>query len=183
MLIEERVRPLRRVEYDRMVDAGLFEGERVELIRGRVVEMAAQRAPHAATIERTNRALVLAVGDRASVRPQLPFVAADESEPEPDFALVPLADHSGAHPDRAYLLIEVSVSSLAWGRGVKVALYGESAVPEYWIIDVLGLRALVYRAPRDGVYTEMTEVGSDGILEVETLPGVAVRLAEVLPAR
>lgn len=125
---------------------------------------------------------MLAVGDRAVVRPQLPFVAADESEPEPDFALVPVADHSEDHPAQAYLLIEVSASSLAWELGVKVALYGESAVPEYWIIDVTGRRALGYRNPRRGVYQEMIEVDEDGLLEVEALPGVAVRLAEVLPA-
>jgi len=35
----ERVRPLRRREYERMVAAMLFEGERVELIEGVIVEM------------------------------------------------------------------------------------------------------------------------------------------------
>lgn len=34
---------------------------------------------------------------------------------------------------------------------MKVPLYGESAVPEYWIIDVAGRRALVHRHPEDGV--------------------------------
>ena len=30
----ERLRPLKRVEYDRLVALGMFEGNRVELIRG-----------------------------------------------------------------------------------------------------------------------------------------------------
>ncbi len=180
-LIEQRTRPLRRAEYDRMVEIGIFEGQRVELIRGRVVEMAPQYAPHASVIALVNEVLVPQVRGRARVRPQLPFVAVDESEPEPDLALVAIADHSREHPSQAFLLIEVSASSLAWDRAVKVPLYGESGVPEYWIVDVDGRRALVHRRPESGLYRDVSEVGADGVLEVEALPGVVVRLAEVLP--
>jgi len=181
-MIEQRTRPLRRAEYDRMVEVGLFEGQRVELVRGRVVEMGPQYAPHASVVELLNEILVPQVRGRARVRPQLPFLAAGDSEPEPDLALVAVADHSAHDPGAAYLLIEVSVSSLSWDLAVKVPLYAESAVPEYWIVDVEGRRALVHRRPEGGVYRDVVEVGENGVLEVEGLPGVAVRLAEVLPA-
>lgn len=180
-LLEERTRPLRRAEYDRMVEQGLFVGERVELLRGRIVEMPPQHAPHASAIELLTEVLAPQVLGRARIRVQLPFVAVDESEPEPDIALVPVADHSQEHPGEAYLLIEVATSSLAIDRAVKAPLYGESAVPEYWIFDTQGRRALVHRRPEEGVYREVTEVGPDGVLEVAALPGVVVRVADVLP--
>lgn len=125
-LIDEHVRPLRRAEYDRMVRMGLFEGERVELLRGRVVRMAPQYAPHAGAIELLTEILVLQVQGRARVRPQLPFIAVAELEPEPDIAVVALADHTREHPSEAYLLIEVSASSLAIDRAVKAPLYGHA---------------------------------------------------------
>lgn len=180
-LIDQRVRPLLRAEYDRMVQMGLFEGERVELLRGRVVRMSPQYAPHAGAVELLNEILVLQVQGRARVRPQLPFVAVAESEPEPDIAVVALADHTLEHPSVAFLLIEVSASSLAIDRAVKAPLYGESAVPEYWLFDVDHRRVLVHRDPVGGVYRDVTEHGPDAVLEVRALPGVTVRVAEVLP--
>jgi len=38
----ERPRPLRRTEYDRLVEAGVFADERVELLRGVLVTMSPQ---------------------------------------------------------------------------------------------------------------------------------------------
>jgi len=78
-----------RAEYDRLVAQGLFEDERVELIRGIVVKMARSGPPHADPIDVLTRHFVRVLADRATVRVQLPFVASDDSEPEPDLALVP----------------------------------------------------------------------------------------------
>jgi hypothetical protein len=55
------IRPLRRVEYDRMVELGMFQDERIELLRGVLVPMSPIGPPHSATIDRLNRLLVLAM--------------------------------------------------------------------------------------------------------------------------
>ena len=98
-ILDDQVRPLRRREYERLVELGAFEGERVELLYGRIVEMAPRGPDHAGAIQALTRLLVSRLTDRADVRVQLPFVAPDDSEPEPDIAVVP-----SGHPDQAFLL-------------------------------------------------------------------------------
>ena len=46
------VRPLKRAEYDQLIEAGAFTDERLELIRGVIVTMSPTYPPHAATIRR-----------------------------------------------------------------------------------------------------------------------------------
>jgi len=66
-----------------MVGQGFFEDEKVELLEGLIVEMSPRGIRHAAAIQRLNQLLVLSLAPRAGVRPQLPFVASEISEPEP----------------------------------------------------------------------------------------------------
>lgn len=42
----EKIRPLRRVEYDKLVALGVFEGEHIELIDGALLQMSAIGPPH-----------------------------------------------------------------------------------------------------------------------------------------
>ena len=49
-LAEPTTRKWTRDEYYQMADLGLFQGQRVELIEGDIVEMAPQRNLHAVTI-------------------------------------------------------------------------------------------------------------------------------------
>ena len=103
--VEMEGAPLRRftrAEYDRLVELGLFTDEKVELLHGLLVEMSPQDVPHSYTIEQLTRLLIVALGSRARIRVQLPFVASDDSEPEPDVAVVPFDDDSRlSHPSRA----------------------------------------------------------------------------------
>lgn len=55
-----------------MVDQGLFVDERIELLKGAIVETRPQGAPHAATVQRLTTRLVVALAGRAEVRIQLP---------------------------------------------------------------------------------------------------------------
>ena len=84
------VRRLRRAEYECLVDAGVFEREHLELVRGVIVRMSPQGAPHSGSIEVLTPILVRALGDRARVRVQLPLIGPDDSVPEPDVAVVPV---------------------------------------------------------------------------------------------
>ena len=97
-------RRLSRAEYDRMAELGFFRNERVELIRGMVVKMTPIGPPHASVVDRLNRLFVRALGERALVRIQQPLIAFDESEPEPDVAVVPGSprDYVAAHPSRGH---------------------------------------------------------------------------------
>src|SRR3990172_3159136 len=69
----DRVRPLRRVEYDRLVALGFFADERLELLRGVLVAMSPQGALHAEVVRRLGRLFTKALDDRAMVRVQSPL--------------------------------------------------------------------------------------------------------------
>jgi Uma2 family endonuclease len=177
----EKVRPLRRTEYDRLVLLGMLRGENVELLYGRLVRMSPQGEPQVFSVTRLNKLLVRALGDRAEVRVQAPFGASDVSEPEPDLAIVAPGDYLQEHPSRTFLLIEVADSSLQDDRRIKGPLYAAAAVPEYWIVDVVVGVVEVHRDPRADGYASVTRHGRDAVLTVPGLEDVVVRVSDIVP--
>jgi Uma2 family endonuclease len=118
-----RPRPLRRREYDKLVELGFFDDEAVELLYGFVVPMSPKGAPHDASIQWLTERLVPALAGRASVRIQSALIAG-ESEPEPDVAVVPPAAYRDRHPSEAWLIIEVAEPFLEKDRGAKAHRLG-----------------------------------------------------------
>lgn len=178
ILAEER-RPLKRVEYDRLVTLGVFEDERIELLYGVLVTMSPKTPAHTSPISQLNRLLVRALLDRATVRVQSPYYAVDESEPEPDLAVVPEKSYKAAHPERAYLVVEVAVSSAKKDRMVKGPLYARSGVDEYWLVDVTNETVEVYRDPSPEGFATMTRFGVAGTLTVAAFADVTVSVAAI----
>jgi Uma2 family endonuclease len=176
----ETYRPLRRVEYDKLVELGVFEDERIELIDGVLIPMSAIGPRHSSAIDLLNVFLVRALGDLARIRVQNPFALNDISEPEPDFLVAPLRDYLEDHPSEAYLVIEVAESSLAYDRGKKLRLYAERQIPEYWIVDVVSKRIEVYRDPSGSTYRDVRVVDQAGEIQLLEFPRVTLRVADVL---
>jgi Uma2 family endonuclease len=179
-LTPERVRPLRRAEYERLVAEGAFDDERVELLGGVIVEMSPRDPRHDFAIERLNARLVELARGRASVRPQLSFVASDDSVPEPDLALVPVADYDLAHPTSALLVIEVANASLRKDRSIKAEIYARAGVPEYWVVDLAGRCVEVRAEPRDGVYATLATARPGDTLALRCLDGAQIEVSDFL---
>jgi len=177
----DRLRPIRRAEYDRMVRLGMFRQEKIELLYGRLVFMSPHGEPHAYSITRLTKLLVRALGDRADVRVQLPFAASDDSEPEPDVAIVPPGDYLHEHPRSALLVIEVADSSLQEDRRLKGALYAASGVPEYWIVNLVDRVIEVHRRPTDGTYEEVSRQAPGAMLIVPGAAEESVAVEAILP--
>jgi Uma2 family endonuclease len=179
--VPEVVRPLRRVEYDKLIELGMFDDdERIELIRGFLVPMAPIGPPHSATIDRLNRILVLALHDRAVVRVQNPIAALEDSEPQPDFSVVPLGDYDTDHPENALLLIEVADSSLSFDRGVKLGIYAECGVPEYWVVNLRHRRIEVFTEPEGLTYARIEHYKHGETLSPTRFRDVVIRVDDVL---
>jgi Uma2 family endonuclease len=167
-------------DYHRMLEAGILgEDDPVELLDGVIVEMSPQAAAHARIITRLTRLLVLSLGDSFDVRPQLPLTLDEQSEPEPDLAvvraeLVP----PGEHPHHALLVVEVASSSLARDRTVKARLYARASIPEYWLVDAERECIEVYRDPdaTEGRYGSMETLSGEDVLQCRSLLGVSVSL-------
>ena len=153
MAISERdvaTRRLRRAEYDRLIDLGMFLGERIELLDGLLVVAEPQNSPHMATVIHVAEVLRAAFGPGWHARVQGPLALDDASEPEPDIAMVrgrPL-DYAGEHPATAPLVVEVANSSLRLDRRIKAGLYARAGVPEYWIVNLVEGVLEVHRNPQ-----------------------------------
>jgi Uma2 family endonuclease len=148
-------------EYERMIGAGIIrEGERVQLIEGEIVEMAAMHSPHAACVRRTGSWFDRRVGERATVSVQCPIRIAPRNEPEPDIALLRYRSDSyaGAHPEPedVLLLIEVAHSSLSRDRRRKIPIYARAGIREVWLVDLVAAAITVHRQPAGGRYGEVT---------------------------
>jgi Uma2 family endonuclease len=174
-------RRLTRTEYDRMIELGFFRGERLELIRGTLLRMSPIGPPHATAVSRLNRLLVTRLSDRAEVRIQQPIVAADDSEPEPDVAVVPLGDYSREHPHGALLVIEVADSSLSHDRKTKAELYAESNVREYWVVDLTGRTFEVFTEPSGNRYASVRRVSEGESVASGAFDDLVIAVDDVIP--
>src|SRR5688572_24695398 len=113
-LSPERIRPLHRREYEQLVGAGVFEDERVELLRGVLVEMSPQSEDHVESCARIATMLIRALGDGVQVRTHASHAAGEDSMPEPDVVVVS-AEPWGT-PRQTFLVVEVSHTSLRKDR-------------------------------------------------------------------
>jgi Uma2 family endonuclease len=160
LLAPQTTRPLRREEYDRLVDLGVFDDERVELLEGAIVTMSPNNPEHASAVQLLNELLLPALIGRAVVRIQLPIVVVRESEPEPDVVIAPLGDYRRVHPDRAHCVIEVANSSVSKDRNVKAPLYAASGFREYWRVNVSEQGVEVFREPSPEGYRHSARVSA-----------------------
>ena len=143
------LRRWKRVEYDKLVELGVFEGEPLELIGGQLIVAEPQHAYHASAISAAEYALRAVLPPGWIVRTQLPVSLDDESEPEPDLVVVPgrPADYRHEHPARPALVVEVAESSLQFDRDQKGSLYARAGIEDYWIVNLVDRRVEVYRTP------------------------------------
>src|SRR6266478_6730398 len=103
---EPRTRRFSRAEYEKLIDLGVFQpGEAIELIGGELMVAEPQGAAHYTAIRNTAKVLEAAFGPGWEVRTQGPIGLDEDSEPEPDVAVVPGApeDYSHEHPSRPVL--------------------------------------------------------------------------------
>ena len=164
-----------------MVEMGLFDNERVELLKGFIVRMSPQKSRHAGAVQFLTQFFVQALSSsgRVSVRVQLPLATGEDSEPEPDIALVPAGAYRDHHPDDAYLVIEVAETSLPADRE-KAEVYAEGGIEEYWIVDTVHDLIEVRTDIVDGVYTRVTPYRRGQLVTPRAFADLTVSVADVL---
>ena len=180
-----------RVEYEKLIDLGVFQpGEAIELLGGHLMVAEPQGARHYTAIVKTARALQAAFGAAAYVRMQGPIGLDDDSEPEPDVAVVPgtVDDYGQVHPSRALLVVEVAESSLVFDRDSKGSLYARAGVAEYWIVNLIEDVVEVYREPRADAaaafgwrYTRKEVFGIAVSIAPGAVPTTHVPVSDIVP--
>lgn len=162
-----------RREYNELARLGVFDDEKVELLRGIVVKMSPQGSPHMHMVVWLNRRLIEGLDANWEVRPGLSFAASDDSEPEPDLMVTSDSSKLDDAPTTAFLLIEVSNSSLRKDRKIKLPIYAEAGVPEYWIVNVSKRGAVtveVYTNPTPTGYANMAILRDGDVLRPSHVP-------------
>lgn len=139
-------------EYHRLSDLGFFhEDDRIELIRGEIIQMAAKGTLHTTCCSNLIRELAKLVAGQAELRCQDPIILPLSSEPEPDFAIVRQRtdNYTSAHPnpDDILLVIEIADSNLKYDREVKLLLYAEAGISDYWLFNLKENHLEAYSKP------------------------------------
>jgi Uma2 family endonuclease len=178
-----------REEYDKLVDDGYFKGQRVELIEGRVLQMPPQKLPHRTSYELCIQFAGSAFPAGHRICGQLPFRAADGSDPEPDIAVIAGADPRAVtdHPSSAVLIIEVAEASIRHDRR-KAKLYSISNVADYWIINLNDRTLEVYRDPIPGggspsgpAYATIQILTAEQSITPLAAQAASIKVADLLP--
>lgn len=188
---EVRVHRWSRVEYERLIETGFFRsGDAIELVGGQLIVAEPQGSGHFAAIRAVQETLRTVFGPDWEVRGQGPLALDDESEPEPDVAVVPgsFRDYVAGHPSRPVLVVEVSESSLALDRHHKGSLYARAQLADYWIVNLVARVLEVHREPtRDQAapfgwrYAFVAVLRPEDSVTPLALPSAQIRVADLFP--
>ncbi len=177
-----------RDEYYKMAELGFFDGKKVELIEGAIIEVAPMKSLHMTGITLTSRILEQIFSRDYTIRVQCPLSFGEMTEPEPDVAVVKgeVREFADAHPQTAELVVEVSDSTLRYDRTKKAGLYAKHKIQDYWILDVKGKRLEVYRRPigdnKSGyIYTEIQIFTEKDEISPLAAPEAKIKVADLLP--
>lgn len=169
-------------DYHNIVDAGLFEGRPIELLNGLIVEMPPEGPDHADTSTRLMPQLWSAARGRYQVRAAKPIsLPPNDSEPEPDIALVRDRSYRDAHPhpEDIFLVIEFSNSSLEKDTKEKRLVYAQAGLADYWVVNLRDRCIILYRDPLEGDYQSEQKVYSESIAPL-AFPDVVIHINQFL---
>jgi Uma2 family endonuclease len=136
-------------EYHRLVATGILDEKRVELLAGIIVDMAPEGMPHAVYCSEAVEYLRSVLGDRAKVREAHPITLPNDSEPEPDIAIVraPNRQYLTHHPypQDIFWLVEYANTTLKKDLNDKKQVYAAAGIAEYWVVNLQTLELIVFR--------------------------------------
>ncbi len=184
-----RPRSWSKQEYYRLAELGFFDGQRVELLEGKIVVLSPQKPPHWAAVDRVTELLRRVFGAGYHVRMQGPLDLGQVSEPEPDVCVVvgSRADCEQNHPTGAELVVEVSDTRLSYDRRRKGSLYARAGIADYWIVNQVQCQVEVYRVPIADVrrpyghrYSSRTDLRPPATVTPLALPRVVIPVTDLL---
>lgn len=172
-------------EYHQMIAVGLLKERCVELLRGEIVEMSPEAEPHAYFSSTAGEYLIRLLGNRAMIRSSKPITLPNQSEPEPDIAIVQrlgreyLEHHP--YPENVFWLIEYSNSSLEKDLEIKTKIYAEVNIQEYWVVNLQTRELIIFTAPQDGEYTNQS-THTTGIVSPLAFQDLAISVEAIVSA-
>ena len=180
-------------EYYKLAELGFFhEEERIELINGEIIQMVAKGKAHETCLRNLLRELPKLVEDRATLQCQAPIVVPPKSEPEPDFAILKNRDDNylSGHPQPAdvLLVMEVSDSSLNYDQDIKIRLYAQAGISNYWIFNLFDNYLESYTEPYQNYqgkygYLNKRIILPNQVIALPCFPDLSLDLSKVFPPK
>ena len=172
-------------EYHKMIAAEVFNKEdRIELIRGEIIQMPPLGSRHAAYVDRLTELFILRLTGRVTVRGQNPVELDNNSEPQPDLTIAQRRPdfYETGHPqlENIFLLIEVADTTIKSDREVKIPLYAEADIPEVWLLDINKQCLEVYREPSVNGYQNVQKLQEGQTVSIQAFPDVVFAVDEIL---
>lgn len=172
-------------QYHQMIESGILtDRDRVELIKGEIIEMSPVGRRHAACVDRLTELFVLSFASKAIVRTQNPIQLSNNSEPQPDLAVLRRRDdfYATGHPkpDDIFLVVEVSDTTVDFDREVKIPTYAEEGIAEAWLVDLNAQTLEVYRHPKPSGYQSKQQFNRGQTIAVPGFPDVQFSIEQLL---
>jgi Uma2 family endonuclease len=169
-------------EYHQLVATGILDDKRVELLQGIIVDMPPEGMPHAVYCSESIKYLRTLLADRAEVREAHPITLPNNSEPEPDIAIVraPSRQYLAHHPYPAdiFWLIEYADSTLKKDLNNKRRVYAEAGIEEYWVVNLHASELIVFRDLEQNVYQSETILAAGNISPL-SFPDVQINVSNL----
>jgi Uma2 family endonuclease len=169
-------------DYHKMIETGLLDGRSVELINGAIIQMVPEGIAHAFCCRGTAKYLRTILGDRAEISEAHPISLPNDSEPEPDIAIVKAPDtlYQNRHPqpDDIFWLIEIANTALVNDLGIKRELYAQAGITEYWVMNLQTSELKVFRDLSANDYRSEISLSS-GIVSPLAFPDLAIEISRL----
>lgn len=170
--------------YHKAVTAGIFEGQPVELLNGELIEMSPEGVPHAGLSSDGADYLRELLRNQAKIREAKPITLPNDSEPEPDIAIVkPLGNlyKTTRHPhvDDIFWVIEYANTSLEKDLQIKPKIYAKAGIAEYWVINLKTRELIVFRDLTGDEYQTQTVLSHGCVCPIQ-FPSVQVDVRRLL---
>ena len=187
MVIEMTRRRFCVKDFYLMDEAGVFcDSDRVELVDGEIVDMAPIGSYHNSCVTTLTHIFVRAVPEGVRVQVQ-GAVQMDESTMfQPDLAILrPREDNyadANPTPEDVLLVIEVSDSTVAYDRNVKIPKYAQAGVPEVWQVNLpYGfIDKYVDPDPATGRYRSVMRHSDRQQIVPTQLPDISLNVSDIL---
>jgi Uma2 family endonuclease len=179
-------------QYRKMIDSGaLTSADPVELLEQFMVLKMPRNPRHDSTLQKLQRPLIAAIPAGWDYRNQSSITLPDDSQPEPDFAIIrgSYRDYIDRHPtpEEIGLLVEVADSSLLRDQYDKSRIYSRAGIAEYWIVNLQDRRIEVSgdpsgpcEAPSYGT-TRFYAIGETIPLRLDGVEVAVLAVADLLP--
>jgi Uma2 family endonuclease len=172
--------------FHQAIEAGCFEDQPIELLRGDLIVMAPESEPHAYYNSEVGDYFRDLLGSQVKVREAHPITLPNDSEPIPDLAIVkPLGAvylNHHPYPEDIFWLIEFSNTTLQKDLTEKKAIYAEAGIVEYWVVNLKDQELKIFRGLSDGNYT-IEETHLMGVVSPLTFSDIQVSVQRLINPR